>query len=181
MTVIWSLKACLLRWAHSHGNMEGTTAEERIDETCFISNKYDWRGYALHTLIPRQRIQKRFHSHGSEPPKHSNSKEHDNSTAEGGDLHMVQSEPMSGTELTNRRENTTEHRRRSQKSEVKSLVYVVSSWFIVTKCYSYSKIVLQLIVVLPVKYSINQFVSNPEPINCLSCYQDTRGVIKCMH
>jgi hypothetical protein len=44
----------------------------------------------------QQRIQKRFHSHDNEPPKHSNSEEHDNSIVEGGDLHMVQPGPTPG-------------------------------------------------------------------------------------
>jgi hypothetical protein len=56
------------------------------------------------TSIPRQRIQKRFRSHGNEPPKHSNSEERDNSTAEGGDLHTVRPEPTSGR-VTHRRRN----------------------------------------------------------------------------
>jgi hypothetical protein len=78
--------------------------------------------------IPRQHIQKHFCSHGSEPPKHSNSKEHDNSTDEGGDLHMFWEKPTSERELTNRRHNITEHRRGCEKkSEVKSLFYVVYS------------------------------------------------------
>jgi hypothetical protein len=58
------------------------------------------------TLIPRQCIQKRFRSHGNAPPKHSISEERDNFTVEGGDLHTVRPEPTSGTELTNRRQNT---------------------------------------------------------------------------
>jgi hypothetical protein len=64
----------------------------------------------------------RFRSHGNEPPTHSNREERDNSTVEGGDLHTVRPDPTSGTELTNRRQNTIEDR---QKSEVKSLFYVV--------------------------------------------------------
>jgi hypothetical protein len=79
------------------------------------------------TSIPRQHIQKRFRSHGNEPPKHSNSEERDNSTVEGGDLHTVRPEPTSGKELTNRRQK-------------KSLVYVMLSLFVVTRCRSYSKI-----------------------------------------
>jgi hypothetical protein len=71
------------------------------------------------TSIPRQRIQKRFRSHGNEPPKHSNSEERGNSTVEGGDLQTVRPEPTSGTELTNRRQNRTEDRSH-KKSEVKS-------------------------------------------------------------
>jgi hypothetical protein len=71
--------------------------------------------------IPRQRIQKRFRSDGNEPPKHSNSEERDNSTAEGGDLHRVR--PKTYLELTNRRQNTTEER---QKSEVKSFFMLCS-------------------------------------------------------
>jgi hypothetical protein len=35
----------------------------------------------------------------------------------------------------------TRQRRRSRKSEVKYLVYVMPKLFVVTKCYSYSKIV----------------------------------------
>jgi hypothetical protein len=68
---------------------------------------------------------------------HSNSREHDNSTVEGGDLHMVSPEPASGNELTNRlveyriQQKTKLHRRQktniNQKktSEMKSLFYVV--------------------------------------------------------
>jgi hypothetical protein len=56
-----------------------------------------------------------------------NSKERDNSTVEGGDLHTVRPEPTSGSELTNR---LVEYRIRQktedkQKSEVKSLFCVV--------------------------------------------------------
>jgi hypothetical protein len=99
------------------------------------------------TSISEQRIQTRFRSRGNEPPKHSNSEERDNSIAEGGVLHTVRPEPTSGKELTNRGQNTTEHRRCQKKSEVRSeaLVYVVLSLFVVTKCYSYSKTVLQII------------------------------------
>jgi hypothetical protein len=50
------------------------------------------------------------------------SEERDNSTVEGGDLHTVRLEPTSGRILTNRRQNTTEDK---QKSEAKSLFYVV--------------------------------------------------------
>jgi hypothetical protein len=63
------------------------------------------------TSIPRQHIQKRFCSQGNVRPKHTNSEERNNSTVEEGDLHTVQLEPTSGRELTNRRQNTTEHRR----------------------------------------------------------------------
>jgi hypothetical protein len=45
-----------------------------------------------------------------------------------------------------------------QESEVKPLVHVVSSLFVVTKCYNYSKMVLQLIVVPPGEYLINRFI-----------------------
>jgi hypothetical protein len=96
--------------------------------------------------------------HDNEPPKHSNSEEHNNSTVEGGDLHTVWQKPTSRRELTNRRQTTTEYRRWNQKSEVKSLVYVVSSLFVVTKRYSYSKIVLQLTVVPPGENPINHFI-----------------------
>jgi hypothetical protein len=52
------------------------------------------------------------------------SKECDNSTVEGGDLHTVQSEPPSGRELTNR---LVEYRiwQDGRQTEVKSLFYVV--------------------------------------------------------
>jgi hypothetical protein len=66
------------------------------------------------TLIPRQHVQECFHSHGKEPPTHSNGEEHDNSTVEGGDLHMVQPKPTSGRELTNRRQNTAKGRRQTE-------------------------------------------------------------------
>jgi hypothetical protein len=55
------------------------------------------------------------------------------------------------------RENIEEDRTQ-KKSEVTPLVYVVSSLFVVMKCYSYSKIVLQLIVVLPGEYPINRLI-----------------------
>jgi hypothetical protein len=58
------------------------------------------------TSVPWQRIQKRFRSHGNEPPKHSYSKERDNSTAAGGDPHTVRPVPTSEGEITNRRQNT---------------------------------------------------------------------------
>jgi hypothetical protein len=64
------------------------------------------------TLIPGQRIQKHFRSHGNEPPKHRKSEERDNSIVEGGDLHTVRPEPTVGRELTNRRQTEV---RRSQK------------------------------------------------------------------
>jgi hypothetical protein len=41
------------------------------------------------TSIPRQRIHKRFRSHGNEYPKHSNSEKRDNSTFERGDVYTV--------------------------------------------------------------------------------------------
>jgi hypothetical protein len=63
---------------------------------------------------------------------------------------MVRPEPTSGRESANRRQNTTENRRRNRKSKEKTLVYVVSSLFAVTKCYSCSKIVSQLFVVPPI-------------------------------
>jgi hypothetical protein len=62
--------------------------------------------------IPRQRMQKRFRSHGNEPSKHSNSVERDNSTIEGEDLRTVRPEPTPGRGLTNRRQNMTGDRRR---------------------------------------------------------------------
>jgi hypothetical protein len=71
---------------------------------------------------------------------------------------MVRPKPTSGKELTNRRQNTTEHRRRIRKSKAKPLVYVVPLLFVVTKCYGYSKIVLQLNVVPPGEYPINRFI-----------------------
>jgi hypothetical protein len=88
-----------------------------------------------------QCMQKRFRSHGNEPPKR------DSCTVEGGDLHTVRPEPTSGRELTNRRHET--NRTQNKKSEVKPLVYVVSSLFVVAKCFIYNKMVLQLIVVPP--------------------------------
>jgi hypothetical protein len=75
------------------------------------------------TSIPRQRIRKRFRSHGNEHPKQSNSDERDNFTVEGVDLHTVRPETNSGRELIIRRQNTTEEDKR--KSEMKSSVYVV--------------------------------------------------------
>jgi hypothetical protein len=53
-----------------------------------------------------------------------------------------------------RRQNTED----KFKSEVKSLVCVVSSLFVITMCYSYSETVLQLTVVLPDEYPINWFI-----------------------
>jgi hypothetical protein len=65
--------------------------------------------------------------------------------------------------LLEMRTQETEYDRR--QTEVRSDVFIscgvvtvtfkVSSLFIVTKCYSYSKIVLQLIVVPPGEYPIN--------------------------
>jgi hypothetical protein len=79
----------------------------------------------------------------------------------------------------NRRQNTTRDRRqREVRGEVFILCGVVIvtfrvlSWFVVMKRYSYSKIVLQLIVVLPAEYPINS-----EPINYFSHYRDTRDSI----
>jgi hypothetical protein len=103
------------------------------------------------TSIPTQKIQKRFRSHCNEPPKHSKS-ERENSTLEGGDLLTVQPEPTS-------RRDTTEVRE-SVRSEVFNLCGVatitfrVLTLFVVTKCYSYSKIVLLLTVVPPGEYQI---------------------------
>jgi hypothetical protein len=45
-------------------------------------------------------IQNRFRSHGNEHPKHSKSKERDNSTVEAGDLHAARPEPTSGIQNT---------------------------------------------------------------------------------
>jgi hypothetical protein len=74
-------------------------------------------------------MQKRFRSHGNEPPKHSNREECDNSTVEG-DLHTFRPERTSGRELTNRRENTTEDRRQTEvRIEVFVLCGVVTETF----------------------------------------------------
>jgi hypothetical protein len=60
------------------------------------------------------------------------------------------------TEEDRIRQNTEEDRRQKTESEVRSevLVYMVLSLFVVTKCYSYSKIVLQLTVVPPGEYPV---------------------------
>jgi hypothetical protein len=71
------------------------------------------------TSIPRQSMQKRFRSHGSEPLEHSNSEERDNCTGEGGDLHAVRPKPTSGRELANRIRQKTN--RSQKKSQVKYL------------------------------------------------------------
>jgi hypothetical protein len=76
---------------------------------------------------------------------------------------MVQPEPISGRELTKRTENTTGDRRQTEvRGEVLSGVVTVAfrvlSWFMVTRRYSYSKIVLQLTVVPPAEYPINHFI-----------------------
>jgi hypothetical protein len=73
------------------------------------------------TSIPRERIQKRFRSHGNEPPKHSNSEERDNFTVEGGHLRTVRLEPTSGREYERRQPKKSEQVR----SEVFSLCGVV--------------------------------------------------------
>jgi hypothetical protein len=57
--------------------------------------------------------------------KYSNSQKRDNSTVEGVDLHMVRPKFTTRRELTDRRQNTTEHRRRSRKTEVFSLFGVI--------------------------------------------------------
>jgi hypothetical protein len=59
------------------------------------------------TSVPTQR-QKRFRSHGDEPPKQSNDEECNKSTAEGGDLHTVRLEPTSGRKLYYRRHSRVE-------------------------------------------------------------------------
>jgi hypothetical protein len=102
-------------------------------------------------------MQKRFRSHGNERPKHNNSKERDNSTVEGGDLHTVRPKPISGRELTDRRQTEV----RSEVLILCGVVTVISrvlSLFVVTKRYSYHKLVLQLIVFLPGEYSVNRFI-----------------------
>jgi hypothetical protein len=65
-------------------------------------------------------------------------------------------------------ENTTEDRQKSEEEEVRSEAFIlcgvvtvtfrVLSLFVATKCYSYSKIELQLIVVPPGEYPINRFI-----------------------
>jgi hypothetical protein len=61
-------------------------------------------------------------------------------------------------------QKTEEDRTQKKKSVVKSLCGVVTvtfrvlSLFVVTTCYSYSKAVLQLIVVPPDEYPINRFI-----------------------
>jgi hypothetical protein len=66
--------------------------------------------------------------------------------------------PSSGRELINRTQNTTEDKQEAEekfRSEVfilcgvVTVTFRVSSRFVVTKHYSYSKIVLQLLVVPP--------------------------------
>jgi nitrate reductase NapE component len=56
------------------------------------------------------------------------------------------------------KEVITDRQTVTKKSEVKTLVYVVFTLFPATKWYSYSKMVLQLIVVPPCEYPINQFI-----------------------
>jgi hypothetical protein len=51
-----------------------------------------------------------------------------------------------------------------RKSEVKSLVYVVLSLSVFTRCYNYSKTVLQVIVVPPGEYPINLFTQIRNPL-----------------
>jgi hypothetical protein len=143
-----------LRWACCCGNTEDAAGGRWIVRTRFHSNEYDWRSNALDTESHRflgYVCRNVFRSHGKEPPKHSNSEERDNSTVEGGDIHTVRTEPTSGRELTNRRQNTREYM-------AFTITFRMLSLFVVTKCYSSTKIVLQLSVVLPGEYPVNRFI-----------------------
>jgi hypothetical protein len=104
--------------------------------------------------------------------------ERENSTAEGSDLHTVRPEPTSGKELTNRlvghiirqedRIRQKAYDKHNKSEEVSTEVFIlcgvvtvtfrVLSLFVVTKCCSYSKIVLQLTVVPPGEYPINLLI-----------------------
>jgi hypothetical protein len=161
-TVTWRLKAAICRSA-GRGFTENFPVatwkaplldSEVLDHVSTATNTIDVAVRCIQShVIPRQRIQKRLPSHGNEPPKHSNGKERENSTVEGGDLHTVLPEPTSGRELTNIR----------QTEEVRSEVFIlcgvvtvtfrVLSLSVVTKCYSYSKI-----VVPPGEYPLNRFL-----------------------
>jgi hypothetical protein len=87
--------------------------------------------------VPRQRIKKRFHSHGNEPPKHSNIKDA---------ITLLLKKVISIRFDQNlpQGENWPTEEVRSEIFIVHGVVTVtfrVLSLFVVTKCYSYSKIV----------------------------------------
>jgi hypothetical protein len=93
----------------------------RIVGTCFHSNEYNWRSNALHTES------RRFLGNAY---RYSNSEERDNSTVIS--LRFDQNLPLG--------ENwPTENRQKSEKVRSEVFLYVVSSLFVLTKCYSYSK------------------------------------------
>jgi hypothetical protein len=87
---------------------------ELLEHVSTATNTTEEAMQCIVTFVPRQRIQKRFRSRGNEPPEHSNKEERDNSIVEAGDLHMVRPEPTSGRELANRKQNTTEDRRKTE-------------------------------------------------------------------
>jgi hypothetical protein len=58
--------------------------------------------------------------------KDSNGLQLENSTVEGGDLHTGRPEPTSGRELTNRRQNTTEDKQKSE--DVRSEIFMWRSY-----------------------------------------------------
>jgi hypothetical protein len=82
------------RWARSHGYTEGALLDGVFSKQR-IRLKKQLTAYRV-TSLPRQRIQKRFRSHGNEPPKHSNREERCNSTVEGGDVYTVRGRVMKG-------------------------------------------------------------------------------------
>jgi hypothetical protein len=142
-----------LIWARTRGNTEGAAAG-----TCFHSNEYDWRSRV--TSMPRQRIQN--------VSVHTAKNLHSTLTARNV-ITLLLKEVISiwsDQKLPQGENWPTEDRQKLE--EVRSKVFILFgvvivtfrmlSLFVVTKCYIYSKTVLQLTVVPPGEYLINRLI-----------------------
>jgi hypothetical protein len=151
-----------LRWERSRGKTEGVSAGRRIVGTRFYHNRNGWRSNALHT-VSRQFLGNAY----ANVSVHTATSLQSTVTVKNTITLLLKEVVPCGSTYTYFRERTDQEKReynriqrrteyivRSRKLEIKSLVYVVSSLFVVTKCYSYSKIIWQLIIVPPGEYAV---------------------------
>jgi hypothetical protein len=127
-----------LLWACSRGNTEGAGAGAGAAagrRNCWntfqqqqIRLKKQCVAYRV-TSIPRQRVQKRFRSHSSEPRKHSKSEERYNSTVEGGDFYTARRSIRTGEfarRMSELRNYLTAELRRRQRCKIRMTVREVN-------------------------------------------------------
>jgi hypothetical protein len=145
LSIFWAS----LHWARSRGNTESAATGWRIDRIHFHSNEYNWKGNALHRES-RQFVGNAYRNFSVHTATNLQS-----SVTVKNAITLLLKEMISmrfDQNLPQGENWPTEDGIRQ------NTVYVVSSWFIVMKCYSYSKIVLQLIVAQPGEYPVNWFI-----------------------